>query len=111
MTQQASESKLLTWALTPQDGGPLLEVAPASASVFEQSARGSFALRIEKLKHAISMLFIGGSKTSPIGLAEGTPSHTQCSSDASGAKAEEGCKICKDAHFEIGSAPSGQEYL
>jgi len=107
MTRYPTESTLLTWALTSLSDGPLLRVSPSIAQTV-RLGRPSFVVRAyERLKNS----FFAPKKDfeapeSRLEEGEGATSKSSCAREPGN-----GCKICKGAHFEIGAAAAGQEYL
>lgn len=100
MNHQPTDSRLLTWASNPWYRRRLSLVSPLTYTAIIPTKPG-LAIRLARgIQSAIR---------STIQLA--IPGLLRRHGKNSGTEREDGCAVCRGAHFEIGAASAGQEYL
>lgn len=107
MTHHPTDSRLLTYALTPWNRGALLRVSPVLAHTIWLGKPGLWRRLLDGLR---------GAWHTNYAVASSRPDDAVCGLalpllEAGAGEPGRGCKICRDAHFELGAAAAGQEYF
>lgn len=111
MTHHATDSTLLTWALTAVSRGALLRVSPALAQTVRLREPGIFESAFDKIGHVFFSRSANPWRHSTLAGKSNSSSQVSMSQGVSANEQNGGCGICRGAHYELGASCSGQEYL
>jgi hypothetical protein len=108
MTHHRTDSRLLTYALTPWNRGALLRVSPVIAQSVWLGKQGIWMRLVDGFKTALQA---GKAPTLSVKLESTLSVPIGQLGESRNGEHDGGCKICRSANFEIGAVSSGQEYL